>query len=296
MKKALLFLLLLLAAIPTFGQFTWFVNFDTPDFLDRFAFDTVSNPNCTWQIGPPNKTIFTAAYNLPNAIVTDTMNAVPPNDTSVFYLAHLRDNFAPFHIFGLHFFYQMDGDSTDFGTIEISPDNGLNWVNVLTQDSAYDMSWASPKPTLRGSTAGWTEFYLLMDQWASGWGGAPIPMTADTIRFRFTYITDGDSAAHDGWMMDDFQFEDWWEGVEDGSNRGWAEIYPNPASDQLAVKSLDGTAIEALQILNCQGKLVYERQSDNGGLIDLRGFADGVYFLRAIGSETVAGKLFFVRH
>lgn len=67
----------------------------------------------------------------------------------------------------------MDGDSTDFGTIEISPDTGHTWLNVLTQDTTFLMTWQTPKPTLTGSTTGWQSFNLGIENWASGWGTFP---------------------------------------------------------------------------------------------------------------------------
>jgi hypothetical protein len=90
----------------------YFIDFDTPwSQAEHITIDTISNPNNIWQIGVPNKPLFNTAYSVPNVIVTDTINTVPANDTSTFYLFHLRDNQELWHTFGINFWYQMDGDS-----------------------------------------------------------------------------------------------------------------------------------------------------------------------------------------
>lgn len=296
MKKWLLSLSLSLVAATSFGQLFWSIDFDDPEYLDRIVRDTASNPNCMWQIGPPNKTVFTAAYTDPNVFVTDTLHPVPANDTSIFYLKHVREHTYPLHIFILQFRYQMDGDSTDFGSIEISPDSGNNWINVLTQDTTYQMDWAMPKPTLRGSTTDWQWFYLDMTYWASGLGSFPIEMTADTILFRFTYITDSSSTPHDGWMIDDFILEDFPEGIEEFQNDNLIAISPNPVSNQLNIHRTIASDRSRVQIIDYTGQILFDQANFSGDTIDTQHLNNGIYLLKYSDSINFAIKKLVVQH
>ncbi len=297
MKKILLSISLTVIAATSFGQILWGIDFDTPFYLDRIDRDTISNPNCTWQVGHPNKTVFTSAYSVPNAIVTDTLNPVPVNDTSIFYLKHVRNQNSIFHYFRLGFWFQMDGDSTDFGTIEISPDTGSTWINLLKKDTTYLINWHSFKPTLTGSTSGWQWFELDMLQWASGWGNFPIAMTADTILFRFTYITDSNSTPHDGWMIDDFVLEDSFESViEEIQNANLISISPNPTTDELIIHRKKISDHSKIQILNFTGQVLYEKTNFNGETIDTRQLSNGIYLLKYSDTKNFSIKSFVVQH
>ncbi len=296
MKKLLLSISLILIAATSFGQWQWGIDFEAPFYLDRIVRDTITNPNCIWQIGQPSKTVFTSAHSAPNAIVTDILNPVPANDTSIFYLKHVRTPSAPFHVFILRFWFRMDGDSADFGKIEISPDTGNTWINVLTQDTTFQMNWNSLKPTLTGSTAGWQSFDLDMTTWASGFGTFPIYMTADTILFRFTYISDSSSALHDGWMIDDFMLEDWFEGIEEFQNDSLISIYPNPTSDELKIHRTKGNDNGKVQIFNYTGQVLYNSPYFINESIDTKQLANGIYLLKYSDTKSFSIKRFVVQH
>jgi hypothetical protein len=294
MKKLCFSIILSFAITSSFGQFLWQLNFEDPFYKERIYTDTATKPNNSWQVGAPSKSIFTAARSISNAIMTDTLSPVLPNDTSVFYLRHERDNSAPYHIFDLNFWFQLDGDSTDSGKIEISPDNGVNWINMLTQDSVYQFEWLTAKPTLSGSTNGWVKFSVIMQKWASGIGTFPVEMTGDTILFRFTYITDSNSTSHDGWMMDDFLINDIWEGIDEIQNIDMVDVYPNPANDQLNIKTDRFYHSQSVQLANYQGQLLYEDKDFNGNPIDITHLPDGLYYLKYANNEGYAVKKFVV--
>jgi len=297
MKTILLSISLALFTATAFGQWGWGVDFESSLYLDRIVIDTAAYPNCVWQIGQPGKTVFNSANSIPNAIVTDTLNPVPPNDTSVFYLKHVRDNiFQPFHVFVLHFMYQMNGDSTDFGTIEISPDTGHTWINLLTEDTTYLMYWQTAKPTLTGSTNGWQSFDLDMTNWASDWGNFPIAMTADTIIFRFTYITDSSSTNSDGWMIDDFVLEDWSEGIPEIQNNNLISLSPNPTSNKLEIQKTKPAENVRVQIMNCTGQILIDNLHFTGENVDVSSLPCGIYFLKYSDDKNFAIKKFIVQH
>lgn len=68
------------------------LNFDTPnDYCDSVLIDIAQNPDNIWQIGSPHKQVFNLGYSSDNAIVTDTLNSYPMNDTSSFIRYHIAD-------------------------------------------------------------------------------------------------------------------------------------------------------------------------------------------------------------
>lgn len=300
MKILLLFISFAFITANSLGQQFWGIDFDTPINLERVLKDTISNPNCNWQIGKPNKTIFNSSYSVPNSIVTDTINSVPPNDTSSFYLIHQRPFYGDsIHAFGLEFFYKLDGDSTDFGLIEISPDSGITWINMLTQDTTYQFSWALPKPTLTGSTNGWEHFSVYMSPWASCSDTFPVYMTSDSILFRFTYITNADSSAHDGWIIDDIYIVDApspFDGLNEIHSSDLIAIYPNPVSQKLRIKRNKNITKCSIQIYSYTGELVLSHKNLVDDTIDISFLADGSYLLKYVDDNSYSINKFTVRH
>lgn len=273
-----------------YSQGFWNLDFEDTSQFFRLEIDTHSNHHNVWQIGTPQKTVFTSAHSIPNVIVTNTLNPVSANDTSVFYLKHVRDNvFMPYHYFSLSFWYQMDGDSTDFGTIEISPDTGHTWINILTQDTTFQMNWYSPKPTLTGSTNGWQSFDLDMMTWASDDDtinpSFPILMTADTILFRFTYITDSSSTPHDGWMIDDFSVVDLYEGINTIQNQIVSKSFPNPTLDIVTIEfeNIDNSLHE-VTVFNEKGQQILLKKTTNQSKfeLNLKSLYSGIYYYKLI--------------
>lgn len=294
--KTLFTLLSLLFSIPSFSQWTWGLDFETSGQIPGFhlSIDTASNPDCAWQVGHPDKTVFTAAHSGPNVIVTDTVNAISPNDTSIFYLKHHRNQLQPFHVFEISFWYKMDGDSTDYGKIEVSPDTGHTWVDVMSEDTTYDMAWPTSKPSLNGSAPGWTNFRLSMVNWASAWGSFPVAMTADTILIRFTYITDSNSIAREGWMIDDIHVDDWYEGIDD-QERENIRIYPSPASSFLTISTDVPLYKMHMQVYDMTGRLVMETKDNTQKTMDVSQLKNGLYLLRINDGLRSVSKKFVIQ-
>ncbi len=275
MKHFTLLILFSLFLSKSYGQWFWTLDFDSPNYVERIVRDTVTNPNCSWQIGSPQKTNFNSSKSIPNAIMTDTVNPVQGGETSVFYLKHVRDNNMPAHFFALHFWYMMDGDSTDFGNIDVSPDNGHNWINLLHDYAFYNMNWMSTYPTLKGSTAGWETFDLDMSNWASAQSGF-----SDTILFRFIYVTDTNSTPHDGWIIDDFFLEDWIEDIPEIRNDNLISVFPSPALENLNIHYPKSTSNCSVKIFDQLGKTEYDNTNFSGASIDIREFPNGIYLLK----------------
>ncbi|MBE0646740.1 MAG: T9SS type A sorting domain-containing protein [Bacteroidales bacterium] len=293
MKKNLFFLLTLLLPFYVTAQPDWdfFIDFDPPwGGAERVRIDTIQYPSNIWQIGQPAKALFTSAFSPPNAIVTDLINTYPPNDTSVFYVFHDWSWNMPFHIFGLHFMFQMNTDSTTtFGKVEVTGDNGTTWINVMEEDTIYDFEWWYGKPTLTGNSGGWTNFDCDMANWASGWGGYPSTISADTVWFRFTFYTGPTAEDFDGWIIDDIWIEDWCEGVE-SHHKPTATIFPNPATDKIKIFTSWPTQGEKrITIFNLKGeKLFQDRWWNQQQLeVNVSAFTPGIYFLNLVSDDEV---------
>lgn len=56
--------------------------------------------------------------------------------------------------------YFVNSDTlTDFGIIEMSPDNGNTWIDLINDTiNAYAIQWNVTKPTLTGNSNGWLNF------------------------------------------------------------------------------------------------------------------------------------------
>ena len=121
---------MMLFSVASFSQSSSFYTLDFEDTaaLHHLRIDSVSNLNDIWQVGAPQKTIFTNAYSNPNVIVTDTINPYPINDTSSFTIVNVAgDGFTYPHTASLIGEYSVNSDTlTDFGTIEFSPDNSTS--------------------------------------------------------------------------------------------------------------------------------------------------------------------------
>lgn len=166
MKTLILFISLFVISGQIYGQWetsNYSLNFENDVGVSTLSIDTISNPNNIWQIGHPQKALFTAAYSAPNSIVTDTLNTYPINDTSVFLITNVADGmgFEWPHTVSIAANYFVDSDTlTDYGAFEFSPDNGITWIDLLNDTSTYSSSiyWNENKATFTGSSNGWESF------------------------------------------------------------------------------------------------------------------------------------------
>lgn len=293
MKKiSLLFILLTNTMLLNAQDYYWGINFEAALYMDRLRIDSVSNPNCIWQIGEPDKTLFTEAYSVPNAIMTDLTNPVPPGNSSSFTLIHPRVR-GSFHQFTLYFSYELDGDLTDYGTVEVSPDRGLNWVNILTEDSLYQIYWIDSKPSLKGSTYQQRRFAANMEAWASGYGEFPHPMDQeafeDTILIRITYHTDSLPNPHDGWIIDDIFVDDYIGGIDEIQVSNLISVYPNPAGNEIQLTS-DEPLTGEVKLYTPTGKCVLSKKLPGYKTINLSSLPNGCYVLKYIDGKRVCAK------
>lgn len=296
MKKYLLLIPLMLISAVSFAQdFIYTLDFEDTAALHHLRIDTAFNPNNIWQVGAPQKTIFTNAYSPPNVIITDTINPYPVNDTSSFTIVNIAgDGYTYPHTASLQGEYFVNSDTlTDFGTIEFSPDNGTSWYDIvndtfITNHIFLPQHWIS----LTGNSNGWQAIYVNL---------APLgPLFniqyGDTVLWRFSFISDSIQTNKDGLMFDDLLFMDYVEGIPEIQNDNLISIFPNPASDELLIAVSKPGETEEVQILNYTGQILLNDSHFRGNRIDTRELSNGIYLLKYSDAKSFAIKKFVVQH
>ena len=249
--------------------------------------ELVVEPNGLWQVGSPDKTVFTEAYTFPNAIVTDTTNAYPINSNSSFIIKHVADlGFdMPNHVLFTGV-YRVDTDSiTDYGMIEFSPDNGTTWVDLIDQGQ-YDaqIHWGnsgneSEVPVLTGNSNGWKNFAVYFPELGSFFS----IVTGDTVLFKFSFISDSIENNRNGLMYDSLRIEDTPPlNVGKLDQQTSLTVYPNPASSLLSLDySNIGTSEITIEIYNHLGVKVEELQQNEqwNKNVDVSHLANGFYYI-----------------
>ena len=290
MKKYLVSILLTLSISSSFGQWlddeNYKMTFDDSIGLNHIFIDTISNPNNIWQIGKPQKNIFTSAYSNFNAIVSDTINSYPINDTSVFIIKNTSCQGLPLHHTTiLSCKYSVNSDTlNDFGKIEVSFDNQLTWINLLMdtliQNDSYfqtlEYKWeyfGEDKPILSGNSEGWKNAWINIAQFGYyfnfGW--------CDTVVYRFTFISDSIQTNKDGLMFDDFEFIDYAESINNLQKNEIISIFPNPVSNELTIESTENLSFE---ISNSIGQIMQKGNLLENNKVNTNNYKSGIYFVK----------------
>lgn len=299
MKKLYLLLPLLCLHLCGYGQFYYTITFDNTNYINQFYFDTLQNPNCKWQIGKPSKTVFNAAYSTPNALLTDTLNPLPANDTSVFYFYSAPDFPGNKMHLSIGFRYMMHGDSTSYGMLEISPDMGQNWVDIV-KDTIYDINVTCPNNFV-GSANGWQEFSADMWQWATDeFGYYPLNIhDADTLLYRFTYISGNAQGIYDGWTIDNLFYGDFaWSIAENNMNTS-LHIYPNPHQNSFTLHIKEPVSSDDISITvrNTLGTVCYQQTiTGKEHYVSTETWAKGVYLVEAFSENILLGRQKLIKH
>jgi hypothetical protein len=287
---------------------TW-ENFDFNSYDDSsayyFYFDTTQTNNI-WQVGAPDKTIFNYGYYYPRALVTDTVNAYPINNISSFQFSILNCSYQEVgencsgNFWGpiISFVHKVETDNGfDGGTIEVSHNNGISWVNLL-QDymnliqiggdiyTLNDTVASLGKPGFSGSSE-WEEINIYYQI---------SPLTMDTITFRFTFASDAIETNQDGWMIGFISVGGIFESIDEIQNNSLITIDPNPASDKLLLHRTKTSPNQTVQIMNNPGQVVYNNTDFFPETIDLKHFTNGIYVLKYSDGKNFAIKRFIVQH
>ncbi|PHR43335.1 MAG: hypothetical protein COA32_16545 [Fluviicola sp.] len=294
MKNLIIPFLLLFTQISLNAQMGWLCNFDNS--CGEQLQDTVSNPNNIWEVGVPDKTVFDTAQSNPWSMITDLYAPYPVNDTSYFIFKYASAGGYEYeHTAFVSGYYWVNSDSLqDYGTMELSLDQGNTWVDMLN-DTAYtsDNHWEmGGKPVLTGNSNGWKYFRYssryLAQYFNVGYG--------DTVIYRFGFISDGQSDTLDGLMFDSFQAEDWVEDLPQYSMGQFrSKVYPNPALNEVNISfNNPQSKASSCVILDSFGQIVVDSISTTTEElhIDLQGLSSGIYHYQITkDGEVSKGKL-----
>lgn len=268
------------------------IDFETEYQIESLFIDTISNPDNIWQIGRPSKALFNSAYSVPNAIITDSADYYPTNDTSVFVISNTADLGLSFPSYAvLNGYYKVQSDSlNDFGLIEFSPDNSNTWINLI-EDTIYGefLDWYL-KPTLTGNSNGWKEFWVSLSEIGTVFN----INYGDTIKYRFTFISDEKLDSLEGLMFDDIKFVDVGLGIkESGYNLIFTKVYPNPASNSLIIE-FDNPENKSYQltIYDSLGRpiLLIDDLSESQIVLDIQDYDPGLYYYILLNEENRMGS------
>jgi len=274
----------------------WMYDFENWYSPEPLIFETASDPNNIWQIGPPQKTVLNTAFSVPNVLITDTLSPYPAGDTSIFYVLHQHPAGAnPLAIFSVFGHYWVNTDSlSDFATIDISPNNGATWINVFTDPVFAPLIAAdSDMPVLTGNSGGWKYFFINMLPVSDSMP----PNNGDIIIYRFTFISDSVQTNKDGLMFDDLGFYAFTEGIENLNDDFQISVYPNPVSDVLQISFDDFFLNGKIFLLNAEGCILLQKDVSTTSVVLHAGdLPDGMYCVLFTSGEAAVRKKVMVLH
>jgi len=253
----------------------------------RIDIDTSSQN--VWQIGTPQKTIFDSSATQPYAIVTDTINFYPTNDTSRF-IAKVYMNFGVQGIFALQWKQKLDLDQGfDGGIIEYSTDTGDTWVNVFNNPFVYNFYGFQPSNmdtlvggeySFSGTDSTWRDIWLCLDM---SWVQQFQPI--DTLLFRFTMLSDSVNNNREGWIIDNMLAHiTIIHTVKEIEQENYWNVFPNPTNNIVniqAQKIMDFHIVEVMELVDPLGRLVDKWTNiPTKFWFDTNKYNEGLYFLK----------------
>lgn len=316
MKKALLIpvLIILVAFAGRQAHAQWSydsVSFETP--ATQIVIDPAGNN--LWQVGSPQKVFFNSAHAGTKAILTDTLNPYPQNDTASFTYI-IRDPYTKTCFTSMEFWHKYDMDSPgDRGIIDASYDGGNSWVIVS------DTSWVSPWGSffwwdqdfheatssttnhnldITGTSDGWIKSRFSW-QWFIAVDKDTIIANPDSLMIRFTFISDGIETNKEGWMIDDILTSSaGWEscgGIKGNTQSAGITVFPNPFSARATVNATKVLSNATLTVYNSLGKIVQQQKEISGQTFTLsrENLPNGIYFIRLTDeNKTIAEEKIFI--
>lgn len=299
--KKLISISFLLFCAPIFGQ-SRFQFFDGADTLQFQSIFMQIDSNSTWQIGRPSKIIFDTAATLPNAIITDTVNSYPNNDSSSFTFQFDNTLFL-WGIAAIQWKQKLDFESgVDGGIVEYSVDSGLTWHNVMNDPFVYSFYGFNPinQDTLAnnvyafsGTDSSWADVWLCFDaSWLS---------FQQSLFFRFSILSDSNDTQQEGWMIDNFINRlTVIHTLKEEEQKEYMSIHPSPTSGKVNIKMEKKSEMHIIKQINLfdnQGKLVKEwGLSPTKFTIDISEFPNGIYHLQVITNFESNTKTILLEH
>jgi hypothetical protein len=296
MKKILLLILFSAYILNAYSQLKMGDTISFEKNGEYVKIDT-SQKNNIWQIGKPQKTFFNSAYSKPYAIVTDTINPYPINNTSSFVIKTWIAGGAG--ALTIDFMHKYETDSLkDGGYIEVSIDNGATWMNIASLYSffyPFHDTIEGGIPAFTGKSNGWVHAHTSILCEAS---------VNDSVLVKFTFKSDSINNNKEGWMIDNLIFSIIiCEGiVEHSGNIAQVNVYPNPANTNitLSYQLPQNESKGMLNLYNTMGQLISSGDitSSNGTIDeDVSALSGGIYYytLSVNGVVMATNKLAIIR-
>ena len=257
-----------------------FITFEAGDtaIANYLSIDTTHYPHNNWQIGKPQKSVFDSAFWSNRAIITDTLNPYSTGDTSAFVVKVPMTWWGPWganYLGQIYFRYKIDIDTDATAMVEISEDLGATWHDTRDTLPSLNYGPGTTAPILIGS--GWQTFDLFRYWWS--------PRLSDSLILRFTFIAGSNTAAKDGWMIDNIQIVYMMEGVDslNGPCNDFS-LFPNPSSDLVTITMAD-KAYNTATLINSVGQVVLQQHlNSNISQLNISTLPAGVYHLALKGT------------
>lgn len=268
---------------------------DVVSFDDSSIYCVSINQGSRWQIGSPQKPVFTSAFSAPNVISTDTIQSYSPSDTSSFTISYVLA-FIPLISF-MSGNYMVNSDSLqDYCKMELSPDNGVTWID-LVNDTTYanQILWQNSKPVFTGNSNGWTSFSVDISQLFFTFNLSQ----GDTVLWRCTFYSDSIQTNKDGIMFDNLSIYSWVNGINEWEfTRVTSRIFPSPSCEQITIIPSERKEISfELLIYNSTGNNVLKKECPGERITaDITKFTAGIYYYEIVNeSEKVFSAGRFIK-
>ena len=182
-----------------FGEFVTAVPyFDDFDLNNYWQLPTSS---VNWQYGTPAANVINSAYSGTKSWVTNLTGDYSNNAND--YIVSPGFDFSALGItdtITLSFYHWMDVQTGDYGRVQYSKDNGVNWSTLGYMGDSYGTNWYNTQ-------SGGSHYFSLTN---TGWQYSAYKLdpytfnSTDTIRFRFHFSSTASGVAN-GWAIDNFR-------------------------------------------------------------------------------------------
>lgn len=290
LRKILFSLIFICSVGQSFSQAYLDQYFDGADssYINSLFVHIDTTANNIWQVGKPQKIIFDSAATFRNAIVTDTVNNYPNNNTSSFYFNIVPYPFGTNQILGIQWKQKLDMDKKgDGGIVECSFDYGATWQNVFNNPYVYNYFGHDPQNqdtlltgdyAFSGTDSTWKDIWLC---YSLSW----LSVISDSIKVRFTFVSDSINNNKEGWLIDNMHAHvTMTHPVKENASNEYFNVYPNPTKGIINIelqRMNEFHIIENMQLINSSGKLLQEWNNiPTRFWIDVSKYANGMYYLK----------------
>ncbi|MEQ1734208.1 MAG: T9SS type A sorting domain-containing protein, partial [Bacteroidia bacterium] len=254
------------------------------DLIIKIDSQNVSN---IWQIGKPNKIIFNNASTLPNAIVTDTVNNYPVNNSSIF--SFTTAGWGNSGILGIQWKQKLDMTyKHDGGFVEFKMLKDSVWNNAFNNPYVYNFfgfntanfdTLLTGEYAFTGKDTAWQDVWLCFNlSWMSSFN--------DTMEIRYHFKSDSlVDSNREGWLIDNILgHATYVHPVKENKLNKYINVFPNPTNDLIHIETKvidEFHIIELMQLYTTTGVLIKEwRNVPTRYWFDTNKFNEGNYILK----------------